>query len=475
MAAKTTLNAKNLEALGAERLSELLIEISMGSAANKRRLRLELAGAQSTAEVAREVRKRLSSIDRSRTLIDWRKIKALKSDLETQRAVIAGTIAEDDPDEAMALLWRFLELAVSIFARCDDGNGLIMESFHAVCLDLGAVAVKATKDKRLAEQVFAAIQRNDYGECDPLVPALASALGKDGLARLKALLVGWAKEPVEDPADRVAIGWSANGPIYADEIYGRHRETAIRIALEQIADAEGDVDAFIAQQSAPARAVPAIAADIAGRLLTAGRAKEALAALDKAEPTGRPALDFAWQQARVEVLDALGRQTEAQAFRWQCFERELSVDHLKAFIKRLPDFDDMEAEEKAFAYAHSVEDVHLALTFFSSWLALAEAARLVLTRADEIDGDLYEVLTPAAAWLQERHPLAATILLRAMIDFALGRARTGRYRHAARHLNACAMLAKHITDFGGIPDHATYAAGLRRSHGKKHGFWSAVA
>ena len=62
MVVKKTLNAKNLEALGAERLAELLIEISAGNAAAKRRLRLELAGAQSPAEVAREIRKRLSAI-----------------------------------------------------------------------------------------------------------------------------------------------------------------------------------------------------------------------------------------------------------------------------------------------------------------------------------------------------------------------------------------------------------------------------
>ena len=42
MASKKTLNAKNLEALGAARLAELLIEISLGNAASKRRLRLEL-------------------------------------------------------------------------------------------------------------------------------------------------------------------------------------------------------------------------------------------------------------------------------------------------------------------------------------------------------------------------------------------------------------------------------------------------
>lgn len=39
MVAKSTLNSKNLEALGAERLAELLIELSAGNAAAKRRLR----------------------------------------------------------------------------------------------------------------------------------------------------------------------------------------------------------------------------------------------------------------------------------------------------------------------------------------------------------------------------------------------------------------------------------------------------
>jgi hypothetical protein len=49
MAAKTTLNARNLEALGAKRLAELLIDLSTGDAAAKRRLRLELAGTNGTA------------------------------------------------------------------------------------------------------------------------------------------------------------------------------------------------------------------------------------------------------------------------------------------------------------------------------------------------------------------------------------------------------------------------------------------
>ena len=50
MASKKILNAGNLEALGAARLAGLLMEISEGNAVPKRRLRLELAGAENPTE-----------------------------------------------------------------------------------------------------------------------------------------------------------------------------------------------------------------------------------------------------------------------------------------------------------------------------------------------------------------------------------------------------------------------------------------
>ncbi len=125
MASKKTLNATNLGALGAERLAELLIEISTGDACAKRRLRMELAGAQSPKELAREVRKRIATIARSRSFVDWQNRKALVDDLQTQRRAIVEKIATADADDALDLMWRFLGLAESIFERCDDSSGAI--------------------------------------------------------------------------------------------------------------------------------------------------------------------------------------------------------------------------------------------------------------------------------------------------------------------------------------------------------------
>ena len=62
MASKRTLNARNLEALGAAALAELLLEVSSGQAVIQRRLRLALAAAQGAGGAAQEVRKRLAAI-----------------------------------------------------------------------------------------------------------------------------------------------------------------------------------------------------------------------------------------------------------------------------------------------------------------------------------------------------------------------------------------------------------------------------
>jgi Family of unknown function (DUF6880) len=140
VAAKTALNAKNLEALGAARLAELLAEISAGNAAAKRRLRLELAAARSPGDVAKEVRKRLTTIGRSRSFVDWQGIRSLADDLHIQRRAIVETVAKSAPAEALDLLWRFMALAPTVFDRCDDSSGTVSGVFQQACRNLGEVA-----------------------------------------------------------------------------------------------------------------------------------------------------------------------------------------------------------------------------------------------------------------------------------------------------------------------------------------------
>jgi Family of unknown function (DUF6880) len=310
---------------------------------------------------------------------------------------------------------------------------------------------------------------------------LSPALSKPGLEHLKQRMIELSNTPVQRPPedDRVTIGWFSSGPIYEDEMAERSRVSRARLALMDIADASGDVEGFIEQHDERARKVPKIAAEIAQRLLSAGKVEEAWQAIEAAEHGGRSSTwdwpDFAWEDARIEVLEALGRGQDAQLARWGCFERSLSSRHLRAYLARLPDFEDVEAEKKALEYAQSSRDLLQALSFLISWPALDRAAKLVLERADELDGDHYEVLTPAADQFAEKYPLAATAILRAMIDFSLKKGRSSRYRHAARHLLDCSGLASAIKDFRNFEPHEAYVARLRREHARKSSFWALVA
>ena len=475
MASQKTLNANNLEALGAVRLAELLLEIAAGNVPAKRRLRLELAGAAGPMEVAREVTKRLSTIGRARSYVEWNKTKSLVADLDDQRRAIVEQIGAEDPAEAMTLLWRLMAVAESVFGRCDDSNGYLGDLFRRVAKDLGPLAQRAQADPiKLASRAYEALQTNHYGEFDQLIQILAPQLGAPGLEHLKVLIKNWAGGPapkIEEDERRV-VGWgSSTGAIYADEMEDRHRTSSVRMALEQIADAQGDVDAFIAQQDKRARKTPMVAAAIGRRLLDAGRPQEALSAIDSANFRGGSAVPE-WEQARIDALTALGSLEEAQSFRWKSFTRTLSVDHLRAFLKKLPDFEDFDAEQRAMDHA-SRADVHQAMAFFVVWPALDRASKLVIDRTAELNGDRYELLTPAAGELEEKYPLAATLICRAMIDFTLDRAKTTRYRHAARHLVECASLALRIEDYGSFSDHDTYVGRLKAAHGRKAGFWQA--
>lgn len=473
---KTTLNAQNLAAMGAERLAALLMDLADGDAALKRRLRLELAGTASPKEAAREIRKRLGQLARSRTFVERHQMRALASDLETQRRAILE-VGKSDPTDALDLMWQLMGLAGSVHDRSDDSDGRVGDVFRTACQDLAPLAVAAKPDPAvLAERVYEARLDNGYGQFDGLIEALAPILGPKGLAHLKQRFEALAKVPPPQLAekDRRAIGWGMGGALYADEMETRARASAIRLGLQEIADAEGDVDAFIAQYDAAARMKPGIAAEIAIRLVAAGRAEEALGYVLSPDYNegGWPHFDF--EDARITVHEAVGDRGAAQATRWSVFERALSIDHLRAFLGKLPDFEDQDALERAFAHAAGHPSVLQALSFFTSWPAPDRAARLVLARLEEIDGNHYEVLSPAADALAARYPLAATLLLRSMIDFTLGKARASRYGHAARHLMDGQGLAGTVPDWGAFEPHEAYVSRLKREHARKSGFWGAV-
>ncbi|MDA3858869.1 MAG: hypothetical protein PF480_11710 [Roseovarius sp.] len=474
---KKTLNHANLSALGADRLADLLLEVSTGSADIKRRLRLELSHDLGSAELGRDVRKRLVSLRRSTSFVGWRKRKALIKDLQTQADMIVGKIGPTDPTLAFDLLWQFLELAPSVYERTDDSRGDIGDVFREAILAFEDIAEQAMLDPAaLASRVWDVVSDNGYGEFDGIIGLVAPALGEAGFAHLKSLVATYADTPldvVDD--DHEAIHFlrelrSSNSSYRADQKAAR-----IKMVLQDIAIAEGDAGAYIAQYSQEDLTRPSIAAEVAQLMLAEGKSKEALALLEAADLEGQIYRQEAWDDALIACLIALDRLDDAQTHRWTRFCETLNSSYLRPYLKALPDFEDIEAEDRARAHALQFTDAMTALCFLLEWPDHSSAAALIQERIDELDGNHYEILTPAAEALRDRHPLASVLLWRAMINYALHEGRATRYGHAADHLADCGLADAQITEYGDFPTHQSYLQALETRHERKTSFWSKIS
>ena len=230
-------------------------------------------------------------------------------------------------------------------------------------------------------------------------------------------------------------------------------------------------------------------ADIAERLARAGRHREALDWLRRPAASkirmlriedvqaGLPPRDpAAERRARLEVhiLEAMGERSEARALRWKSFEATLDAETLRDHLAHLPDFEDVDALDGAFAHALASPLPYAALRFLVAWPRLDLAGRLVEERRAQWDGRLYEILAPAAQALESAQPLAATILYRALIDSILTRGQSPAYPHAARYYFELESLATREDPNWPIDPARTYRAGLKSHHGRKLGFWSLV-
>jgi len=469
MPRKPTITEATLRSLGPKRLAALVLEGCQRDGVLEKKVRMILAAESGADALDAELTTRIKSLRTGRSFVDWREAGNLAETIDAIRATITGKLVAKSPREAVARLWQLIDATDSIMERADDSGGSISGSLRGAVVDLGAVLVKAGVDDPdvLAKKIHASTLDNGYGVADGLVRAVSPALGPKGREALRAYF----------ERDIAATNTTALPTPERERDYDRDsRRSAAASGLMDLADAESDVDAFLrAAELSPSKI--AHIDEAAKRLLKAKRPAEALAWLDRLPPD-----HFKWRDAtgdgvidiKLRALDALDRRDEAQALRWQMFERYLWPVYLREHVRRLPDFEDEPVIRKAIAHAMAHRSVLDALSFLVAWPDLDAAAQLVTTRTAEIDGRHYELLNQAVDRLEQKHPVAATILLRAKIDSVLARASSTQYGHAARDLARAAVLAPMIEAAATIPTHTAYMVDLKVKHARKTSFWPKV-
>jgi hypothetical protein len=380
---------ENLATLGAGRLAEILAEVAAGRPELKRRLRMELAAEQGAEHLAVEIDRRLGSLGSSRSKVSWRQRPAFVRDLDALRGLIADRLAALDRIGALERMWLLMDAARLVGGRIRDKDGALAAVFDRAAGDIGGLLAGDDLARGAAALVDAMVTSPQaWARWLPVVLANAPEGFADAALRLMSARAG--AQP----------GWI--------------------ILIRQLADAAGDVDAWMATFPPEALRMAPNAAEAGRRLLDAGRVEDAGRVLEAAAPAKargrwpgakRSEPDFAWESAWFDWLDRSGQAQAAQAARWASFERTLSVERARAFTRRLDDFEDVEAEQRAFELATAHEDFGRGLRFLMEWPALGEAGRMITARPDEVGADPEQ----AELWagrLRSRNPKAAELLLR---------------------------------------------------------------
>lgn len=358
--------------------------------------------------------------------------------------------------------------------RTTDPSGDVLAVFQKAADDIATIANAAVHlPETFIADLCEAVKTNYYGQADGLIGAVGARLGTDGLARLDVRLHAEPPRATDDEVQERRISrWVRGRTLETEVVARRDAEEMVWRADIELADALGDVERYIALQPDPTTTQASL--DIASRLVAAGRDEEAIAWLDRAELRTQD-LPEGWQATRLLALEGLGRADAAQALRLLMFKTNLNAAVLRDYLKRLPDFEDVEAEEEALTWAGRSSDADRALQFLVTWPALDRAATLVVDRIEELDSTDHVALQAAAEKMAPRYPLAAIMLLRQAVEDILKRHVSAEYSAAGHLLADITRLSAHISDWAGVPDDDAFQSSLKKRFGAVSPLWRAAA
>lgn len=430
-----------------EKLVDMVVSLYAENPTMQKQLDILLAGLdEDPNKMVRMMRKEFSLLKRSKKFIDYGESTSFAYQLDSLRTRI-DDLNTKSPNLAFEVMLEFLNLHENVLNRVDDSNGSISGVFIVACEDLGKIAQRNThlSSLEIVELVFSLFMINNYGIYDKVIPSFKNTLGNKGMDML------------QEKVEKVANSQNTN---------------KIRLGLEAIADCKNDVEAFIRACSFAGKPNAHDHLEIAKRLISHWRGKEALEWLNNMEiPSSHP-----WQQERkalnIQALEVEGEYAQAQAERLAWFADVLSPTLYGDILKAAKSEHKEELKSNAIKRAFVFPEPRTALHFLIAIQEVERAAQFVRARFKELSGGQYYTLRPAADILKTVDPLAATLLYRKMIEPILEKTKSKYYSYAAKDLVMCGILNASITDWQEVQKHETYLSDLNVNHKRKVRFWS---
>jgi len=476
MARKTALSTETLIHLSHEKLVQLVLDQAQQNKAFRRIVEAALAGNSGTDAVVKVIDRRLKELGRSKSFIDWTKIREFRDNLRSISAIIIQELGSRSPSLTVEWLLRFVVTHEKIFERIDDSYGIIQGCYEEALerLDEFCEQLSDKEKEENLDLVLSFLMKDSYGygyyslAAQKIVSYLSDELLLTWEKKL-SLFQGNIKESGEK-------GWNS-------------KESELRSIRQAIAQSLNDMELLVTleQQKLPHMQNTLF---IAQCYYENKNFEEALLWVRKNQKDARNYLasgdlhDFSLRSEigkhpallEARILDELKKREEAQKLRWHLFEKSLSAYVLREYIQKLADFEEFEELDKAFQHVLESQYIYSALDFLLEWPRYDLASQFILKHAEAWDGIFYDFMKPAAEKLEHDYPTSASILYRALLDKILMTARSKAYSHAASYLKKLDELS-HELDLQDlreykIADHTIYMSRLETEHKRKTAFWT---
>lgn len=432
-----------------QKLIEALLQLYRSNPDTQKRIEIIFADIdKESAKIARNIRNEIAVLEKSVRSIEYEEINYFAKDLNDLRLRIVNEICGKSTQLAFDLLLEFIDLHTLILNRVSDENWIITEVFITACTDLGKISQNVTHVslEDIVDILFLKVMRNEYGVYDNIITDFKDTLKEEGFVLLKNKL-----KQVLDAENKIRI----------------------QLALQEIADCQNDVHAFIQACSFDGNINDHDHLKIAERFINNQQGKEASEWLDRAAI----ASDHPWYEDKVKLkikaFELEKKYDKAQNERLDWFRKTLKPEMYKEILNNTTSFElqnsfKSEAIEKAFLF----KEPHRALNFLIEIEELKEASKFVHLRHAEFNGDRYYILKQAAKMLRASDPIAATRLYRIMIQYILNKGASKYYDYGVTYLIKCKDLDLDISNWENIQKHKDYLADLEWQYKSKRSFWT---
>lgn len=402
------------------------------------------------AENIKRIKAKITGLKRRSRFIDWRESSSFSNEL----SMILRNLKEgiSDPCTGAELVLLFFKTDDNIMNLCDDSSGCIGDIYRYEASDLFNYYAQACQNKeKLAKALFELNKEDDFGLRDSLFENSTQFLPEP---QLRTMVDGYWSLMEKETGDYKKRHWGLLIELLAKELKDAPLFEKVRLyAWPNISTAA--------------------CKDIADIWLDSGQPDKALEWLNRIDHS-ETYLSAERNALLLTIHGQLGNKQQQEQIAWEIFRSYRSPKTLNDLLSIIGEEkrEQVIAKETEILLAEKgLSTSHAHFLIDMNCIDLAES--YIFERKEQLNGAFYYILPDLAKIMEKNEKyLTATVILRALLDSILERAKSKTYSHGIRYLKTLDKLSKKINDWRDISTHSNYVNELRKVHGRKSSFWS---